>query len=1031
MGQDHGSNDRAAQELLRRLREQYHTSADENENSRESSPEDSLEDSPEDVFAFFDTMEETVAADNRSGKNDDGENGSESEDDEVTRRIVEMFSQTHPLTERLAAEESEQKPEQEQEQQDDVFFSGEKEKPDRSMQESEGPMSESSDFSELSELTELAKLAELSELPDFEDEVGDIALPDYGQEDAGEPAMANSPDEACSTSDENTDDVGDADDPQASDQMPAEESLLFVENATNLETEDESESESVTLTEVDGSDESDESNESDGENMDSAASSVEDETVLDEFDQVPLPSNRQEEGENKEEKERKETKEEAKEKRTEPKQDNAALAAGEVPSEPRRVTPRPSPLDAALAAQRKKHQAKGERHSVELRASETLSENDVALLLRLGYENDLRSHQSIEQLRRIEKQTRELPITDRQRHGLAFGYSAAERDSDQNDPRRETRIKQTYRQNMTTVTWRLVFTVLFAVALTVLDAMPLFASVLPPRVASLATHPVAHLLALQLLVLCAIPSGKRLLYGAGRLLQLSPEPICALLPVLVGNLVYNVIMALQPTRYVLLNAPTAWLLVLFVVCDRLDLVRESATYDMVSAGEHKLVLSPTKPHKKKILRGGRIVKIIDEDAGLPHYRVERAEKIDGYFELTNAPTRRYRRILTFLAAQLLLTLGVGGVSLLCSGLSWHLLPAMLATMQLCAPVGILCMNSYALFAACRALRPAGATILGPGAVDEMAQEKILIFSDVELLQAKSSTEITMKGGGDPKRYVRYARRVFCALGGTLGKINTSDLSEDRTDGGVEIIRVYPEGVEARLDGKVHLLLGSSSFMKKNKIAVPTPDAEMMTRRSDESSILYLAVGGQVRLGYEINYRIHGSFEQMAAQLAKGTTTVAICSADPNITEQFLAASRAKKKTPIRLYKPIRHERRRVLDSEQSGIVSVGKVRSVAAAIRWCEQIVENERWMSKIQAVLMFCGALLTALTFGVGTGAEDALFGVLLMPLSLLFTLPVWVIGKTAPKTQETTSTPRPRATEDVPGVDRNVDGHSEKKER
>ena len=693
----------------------------------------------------------------------------------------------------------------------------------------------------------------------------------------------------------------------------------------------------------------------------------EDEVLLDEYDELPARP----------------VPEEERQEAAAPPAPKSAPEQRDTENRPKQVTPRPSPLDAALSAQRKKHESEGGRHSAELRAAETLSEEDMVLLLRLGYENELRNKQPPESLHRAQRESVPPVRTDRQKFHIAYGW----RESEGQEVLKDAQIKENYRKNATGMVWRLLLSAVFAVMLLALDLSPLYTALLPERWAALAVHPSAHLLALQLLVLCAIPSASRLVYGLRQLLRLTPEPCSVVLPVLLCNLAYDVIMALQPTSYVLLNFPTALLLLMTVIADGWDLRRERIAFSVVSTGESKVVLSETKPRKKKVVRGGRIVKIINDDADRTHYSVDRAERVDGYFRRTNEPTVRYRAILPLLALQLLLSLGVTGICTLKTGITPDALTVLMLSLQLSAPAACLVYYAYALLIACRRLQGKGATIIGQSTVDDMAQSKLLIFSDTEMLQAKSSTEITVKGSGDPKRYVRYARRLFYALGGTLGKINTSDLSEDRMDGLVEILRVYPEGVEARLDGRVHVLAGSSDFMMKNNLRVPHTNAEMLARRNEESSILYLAFGGQIRLGYEINYRIHGSFEQMVSTLAQGRTAVAVRSYDPNITEEYLVASRAKKKVPVRVIKPVRHEVRSVLDSVDSGIVATRGVRGVAWAIRMCERMLENDRLIRRVQWIMTFAGALgAAALTYA---GLIDATVSVIAALLIVIFCLP------------------------------------------
>ena len=626
-------------------------------------------------------------------------------------------------------------------------------------------------------------------------------------------------------------------------------------------------------------------------------------------------------------------------------------------AQPKQLTPRPSPLDAALTAQRKKHQAEGGRNSAQLRAAQTLSEEDLALLLQLGYDNELSAKQDAATLRRIEQQSAQDPLTDRQKAHLAYGW----RENDRTHTSTDAHNREIYRKQSGTVTARLVIASLFTLLVLLWDLSPLYVHMLPGRWASLAQHPAAHFLALQLLVFCAAVSGRRLIYGLRQLLRMTPEPASVLAPLLACNAAYDIVMCLQPTQYALLNFPTALLLLVSVIADAMDLRRERIAFSIVSANENKIVPIRTAPPKKKVVRGGRIVKIIDDEADRAHYSVERVAQLQDYFYRTNAPTPRYRALLPMLALQLLLSLGVTGICTIKTGITPTALSVLLLTLQLSAPAAGVFVYAYALLTACRKLQSKNATIVGQCTVDEMAARKQMVFSDTDMLHAKSSTEILVKGSGDPKRYVRYARRLFYALGGTLAKINTSDLSEDRMDGLVEILRVYPDGVEARMDGRVRVLAGSSDFMVKNGIRVPHTNAEMLARRNDESSILYLAFGGQIRLGYEINYRIHGSFEQLAATLAQGKTTVAIRSYDPNITEEYLCDSRADKKVPVRVIKPVRHRKSEVHESAGSGIVATEHVRGVAYAVRMCERIKENDSLWVGVQWIMSIMGAVLAA----------------------------------------------------------------------
>lgn len=949
-------------DLLRQLRERYEA-----------------DDQPENIFEADGAQPDA--------DEDDGQ------DEELTRRIMEMFSASAAVSQqdaRASADEP-QGEEPTEEENEPIAPVDEGAGEDAAEMQQTEPVQEPISAEPVEEAEEYDRDASGT----FEDEVSDAALPDYDaaleddQRAASEfekasaqeePQEELSEDEAqeIESAQELSEEIEEANAIEVSDatdtaQVDAEADMpeQQTEQTDTVLSEEHSAalplSEGAPVQEIVAEDAESVADEQDEDAFAPTVEPImlrEDEVLLDEYEELPGESALQ------------------KEDTPEDVQLHVEASVERTPAQPKQITPRPSPLDAALSAQRKKQQAEGGRLSAQLRAAQTLSEDDLALLLELGYENELAAKQDAATLQRIAREGDADPLTDRQKAHLAFGWH----EGDGVHEIKDTDIRDTYRKHNSAMTGRLVLGVLFTILVLLWDISPLYAHLLPENWSALAKGSAAHLWALQLLIFCVIVSGRRLVYGLRQLLRMTPEPCSVLIPVLLCNIVYNVIMCMQPTQHALLNFPTALLLLVSMIADAMDLRRERITYSVVSANESKIIPVRQAPPKKKVVRGGRIVKIINDEADRAHYSIERVARLQDYFYRTNVPSPRYRAILPMLALQLLLSLGVAGICTLKTGITPQALTVLLLSLQLSAPASALFTYAYALLTACRRLYSKNATIVGQCTVDEMAGRKQLVFAESEMLQAKSSTEIYVKGIGDPKRYVRYARRLFNTLGGTLAKINTSDLSEKGMDGLVEILRVYPDGVEARMDGRVHVLAGSSEFMLKNGIRVPHTNAERLARRSDESSILYLAFGGQIRLGYEINYRIRGSFEQLVSTLAGGKTVVAIRSYDPNITEEYLADSRADKKTPVRIIKPARHRKSEVHEVAKGGIVATENVRGVAYAVRMCERIKENDALGVGLQWVTSIVGAAVAcALTWLSLIKPGIAIIAALLMALLCL----------------------------------------------
>ena len=706
----------------------------------------------------------------------------------------------------------------------------------------------------------------------------------------------------------------------------------------------------------------------------------EDEILLDEFEEVPPEALVSEQAE---------SEPAAVEAPSTPAAPVAPVApAVEQPPVPAPVKPRPSPLDAALQAQRKKETAQPSHRAPALREAETLSDEDVALLISLGYENELTRRMDSDRIERIKREPL-ATLTDRQRANRASGYPGREYGgSADNDA-----VKAAYKKSRGRCIWRLVLTLLFALLTLAWDVAPYFAAYLPSVVTEIATSPVSHLLGLQLLVLTVAPSLHSVWYGVRQLFRLSPEPASAVAPVLLVTALYDVLVTFLPERVIALNVPAALLMVLLVVGEWMDVCREITAFSVISGSEAKVTLCELEPRKKKVVRDGRIVKIINDQIDTKLYAVNKTARIDGYFRRTNEPTPRFRSISYLLGVQLVVALLVAGISMLNQPSLLSAGTTFVLCMQLCAPGALLISYAYPMLLATRRLAAKKATILGYGTPDAMAGERTLVFDDTEMLQAKSSTEITVKGGGDPRKFVRYARRLFHAVGGTLGKITTSDLSEDLIEGGVEILRVSSEGLEAKIDGRVRVLVGTSAFMVKNNVRVPKTTAELLARKNDESSILYLAFGGQIRLGYEINYRIHGNFEQMVAALGAGKTAVAIRSCDPNLTDDYLAASRAHRKHPVAVFKPVRHEAGGVSESEDCGVVATGSAKNIAHAVRMCDLLLTNDRQLSVMQRIMMVAGSLAVVVLSLTGLLAQNV--AVVAAVLQLIFCLPVAMLSR------------------------------------
>lgn len=650
--------------------------------------------------------------------------------------------------------------------------------------------------------------------------------------------------------------------------------------------------------------------------------------------------------------------------------------------------PKQSPLDAMAAKTQGNVSVVGSPFGNRQKNERTLTDEDVELLLDLGYDANLTQKVGGQRVEAVRYRRQEDERT-RRRLSRAYGCSGEEYSSHTQDKQ----IRSAYRSHAKIAVARLVVSIFFSLMLLACDMIPLIGGEWIRSLGLSSSTGVFGTIGVLLLLLSALMFWPQLLRGWRALLHLTPVPASIPAVLLPLTLLYDVAVFPSIAEDVLLNFPMGVSLVLLAIAELMTVQQESTAFEVVSAHSRKIVMEPIPPRKKKVARNGHIVKIINDEGGRRAWRVHPTDQVTGYFRRNVASTARYRFLSTLMFVSATMTVLVGCVMLAVTGSFGQMAIAVLLTAQLTMPAAAVLAYAYPMLLAARRLAVQGCAIVGQRSVDEYAGEKTLVFDDTEMFRSKSSTEITIKGSGDTKKYIRYAKRLFSTLGGTLRGISTSDLTSETYEERVEILHIYDQGVEARIDGKVVVMAGTSAHMVKHGIRVPNESAELLVRRNVESCILYLAFDGKLRLGYEVDYRISGRFEQVVEELASAGTAIAIETCDPSIHEDFLVRSRKVGSTPVAVVKPVRFERRRDSAVCDSGVIATRSARDIAQATDACDRLMENDKQLRLFQLIASLCGAALSAVLMLFGFVAESGTLIVAL--LQLLWCLPTVMLTR------------------------------------
>ncbi len=550
-----------------------------------------------------------------------------------------------------------------------------------------------------------------------------------------------------------------------------------------------------------------------------------------------------------------------------------------------------------------------------IEAKTGLTEDDIAMIFELGYENDLGRLVGYETLKRLKYDyIRKSKRADASHFRTAFGY----RNEEYTGAQPAEKILSCYAKDRVRLILRTVFTVLIALFLIPAEFPGLLGALLAPYTTAYPLLlPVASLL---LLTVSSILSIRELDAGLRSLFRFTPTPYSVNAILVPIALLYGVLSLFLPDlRAVSATLPAAWALVVGAVGDAIRLSCEMQTFRMVSSDGEKTVLDAAEPHKKKLRQGDKIVKIINDDVGQNLYRVRRAERMLGFFRRCNdfSAFAKPFHILNITAFSLALLSGLIA-AVWTSSATAALSTAMLTL--LCSfpiPAVLLCFSSLQI--ANRSLARRGCALVGEESVEEYAEPQTVIFNDSDMYHAQKCTQISVREGEDFRGDMRIAGILFRKMSGTLAGVAPLKNPQDPP---VAFVRLAENGTEAVVDNH-HVLAGNAEFLARSGVRVPRESTDRTLRRAKNVSLMYVAIDGTLKLSYEIEYTVSARFEALVELLADHDTETAIQTYDPNINETFLNAVRPEGADYVRVIKPGRYESDTPTEVTDSGALSLG------------------------------------------------------------------------------------------------------------
>ncbi len=591
-----------------------------------------------------------------------------------------------------------------------------------------------------------------------------------------------------------------------------------------------------------------------------------------------------------------------------------------------------------------------------IRKKSGFSDEDIALIFELGYEDDLGrivGYDSLKKLKQDHKKRYHHPGYKHYR--TSFGYTGKETINIESLPA----ILAKYIKDRKFLILRTVMTAVAAFILLFLDYPALLGDA---ATTCLEVLPFLFpILSFVILFAVSALSYRQLNAGLRSFLKAAPTPYSVPATTLVLVLLYDVVTLPIWQTVLHVNMLTASLLLVLAFCDVLRLVQEMHALRILATDEEKIVLEPAHPRKKKLLRGDRMIKIINDDEGKNFYRVQRAKQITSFFRRFNTTETAH------LPFQYLIGLSIG-FSALVAFIGAIAYPSVsygfssfVTTLFISAPATAMFSFFYPLYRANKVLSSCNCVLLGNESVNEYSEPKTVVFDDTDLYNAEKRAEIAIENSDLLRADLKLAGALFRALGGTLSGLGKT-IGVVGEDPQITFVRISDKGVEALADDSIRIVAGSSEYLKKSNIHIPKESSDRTHRRAKNTALIHIAIDGVLKFTYEMEYTEKLSFLSFAEDLATINTAVAIESYDPALNEGFMQATRASAPTVIRVIKPGRYEGDPLLTESDTGAVAIGDKHCILYPLHAAHCVRESKRFGMRLQWFSFGFGVLLSAI---------------------------------------------------------------------
>ncbi|MBQ8005183.1 MAG: hypothetical protein IJ303_02600, partial [Clostridia bacterium] len=454
---------------------------------------------------------------------------------------------------------------------------------------------------------------------------------------------------------------------------------------------------------------------------------------------------------------------------------------------------------------------------------------------------------------------------------------------------------------------------------------------------------VGIMLSLQLLVLACALSYRQIFKGLFDAVTFTPSPASIPSVAVLLTVVYDIIMALiAPTSgLVLYNFPAALFLVFLVLGDYFDLSREIRSFNTVATRRPKYAVMTQHSEAERTAEEEMMAIFSEEEQTGADEKVLETKKVgfvENYFRRTNIRSSKSRNRCLMIFPFVALAIALGIVSYVVNRSGITAFNIAILTVLFGMPMSAMFIGSFPFFGAVKAAFENDATIIGEESIEEYSDASRVIFTDKEVFPLEATVTRGIKlFDNNAIYYVLYhLASLYTKIGGPLKERLIQATTELGYSEDVEILSIAENGIEAMIDGKVHVLAGKEAYMAQCGIdTYEDPDDDKM--RGEGATALYLVLDGVLSAKLYVRYDIDPELENVISILAGERMETVIRTCDPNIDDMLLASRLRNAGLPIRIIRGTSEDHGEV-QSADSGIVSRSSLTALARAVALCNKI---------------------------------------------------------------------------------------------